>query len=255
MRGTDRIAGQPDCGHDAAAYVLGALEPAEARAFARHLERCAICRAEVDALAPVLDALPASAPAYSASRGLRRRVLRAARAEAKQAPALRNAAAPRNASAPRNAPAPRDPPARRRRVRFPASALAACLALGLVLAFAVLSVLLRSSPSPERTIRATVGAAELRLAGGRGELIVDHLPAPAANRTYELWLVKGQRRPVPSTLFAVTSDGTADIGVPGGLHGLRSLLVTVEPRGGSLVPTNRAVIQLPLGSVSGSSPT
>ena len=42
----------PNCGLDAAPYVLGALEPEEARAFVRHLERCAVCRDEVAALAP-----------------------------------------------------------------------------------------------------------------------------------------------------------------------------------------------------------
>ena len=70
----------PSCRGDAAPYVLGALEPGEASAFAQHLERCAVCRDEVAALAPVLDALTAAAPAHRASRALRRRVLRAVKA-------------------------------------------------------------------------------------------------------------------------------------------------------------------------------
>ncbi len=37
------------CGDDVAAYALGALEPAEAEAFVRHLESCAVCRDELDA--------------------------------------------------------------------------------------------------------------------------------------------------------------------------------------------------------------
>ena len=32
-----------DCGADAAAYVLGALEPAEAEAFRRHMTSCVVC--------------------------------------------------------------------------------------------------------------------------------------------------------------------------------------------------------------------
>ena len=55
--------GRPGCGHDAAPYLLGALEPGEASAFVRHLAGCAVCRDEVAALAPVLDALSAAAPA------------------------------------------------------------------------------------------------------------------------------------------------------------------------------------------------
>ena len=51
----DPTAWRSDCGNDAAPYVLGALEPAEARAFARHMQSCAVCRDEVAALVPVLD--------------------------------------------------------------------------------------------------------------------------------------------------------------------------------------------------------
>lgn len=40
-----------------AAYLLGALEPAQAQAFARHLAGCPVCRAEADALAPVIRLL------------------------------------------------------------------------------------------------------------------------------------------------------------------------------------------------------
>src|ERR1700690_2062731 len=70
-----------DCGNEAAAYALGALEPAEAEAFARHMESCAVCRAEVGAFALVVDALPLAAPQHEAPGALRRRVLREARAQ------------------------------------------------------------------------------------------------------------------------------------------------------------------------------
>ena len=59
-----------NCGNDAAAYALGALEPAEAASFARHLETCAVCRDEVAAFALVVDTLPLSAPHHEASRAL-----------------------------------------------------------------------------------------------------------------------------------------------------------------------------------------
>jgi anti-sigma-K factor RskA len=207
------------CGLDAAPYVLGALEPAEARAFARHLDECAVCRDEVDSLAPVLEALPASAPARPVPRALRRRVRRAVRAEPK------------------------------RRVRHrPVAPRTGWLALGAAVAAAVI-VQLGSGRPPERVIHATVGQAELRAAGSHGELVVDRLPALPSDRTYELWLVSRQGHAVPSTLFGVTARGTADVGVPGDLHGITRLLVTVEPRVGSPVPTTPAVIQLPLTHV------
>jgi anti-sigma-K factor RskA len=225
----DRIAREPpDCGLDAAPYLLGALDPHEAAAFRRHLERCAVCRDEVAALAPVLDALPAAAPPRRVHRALRRRVLHAVRAEPKGSAVRR--------------PRPKRP--------FTVSAPAGWLALGLAVAAAVV-LQVGASHSHTRVIPASVGRAELRLTGGHGELVVAHLAPLPADRVYELWVQAG-RRTMPSTLFAVTTRGRADVGVPGDLHGVRRLMVTVEPRGGSLVPTTPAVIQVPLTYVSAS---
>ncbi|MGH2892675.1 MAG: zf-HC2 domain-containing protein, partial [Solirubrobacteraceae bacterium] len=36
-----------ECGDDVAAYALGALAAAEADAFLRHLDACAVCRDEL----------------------------------------------------------------------------------------------------------------------------------------------------------------------------------------------------------------
>ena len=64
----EAMPGKHDCGADAAAYVLGALEPEEAEAFSRHLATCVVCRDEVAAFqhtanAPGDGAAPASRPA------------------------------------------------------------------------------------------------------------------------------------------------------------------------------------------------
>lgn len=213
------------CDLDAAPYLLGALEPQEAQAFVRHLDQCAVCRDEVASLAPVLEALPAAAPAHPVPRALRRRVRRAIRAEPKRL-------------------------ARRQ----PLTSRVGWLALGLAVAAAVI-VQLGSAGSGERVVHATVGHAELRVAGSGGELVIDRLPSLPADRTYEVWLVSPRGTPTPSTLFGVTTRGTADLSVPDDLHGVTRMLVTVEPRGGSLVPTTRPVIQLPLASVQQSSTT
>src|SRR5579884_1348648 len=79
---TDDFTSEPhDCGRDLAAYVLGALEPAEAEDFRRHLESCAVCRDEAAAFRQVVDALPMAAPQQPAPRELRRRIMRDVRAE------------------------------------------------------------------------------------------------------------------------------------------------------------------------------
>ena len=233
MTGSDPSSRQRDCGNDAAPYVLGALEPAEARAFAHHMQSCAVCRDEVAALAPVLDVLPSCAPRYEVSAALRRRVIQAVRSE------------------PKASSSPARPPRRSRRrwtvraalwlprLGLPRPAVAAGLAVVVALGVVIAA---RSGGSPARVIQASVGHAQLRVAGGHGELIVDHLPPAPPDRIYEMWLQRGNGAPAPSTLFAVTSRGTAVLGVPGDLTRITRVLVTVEPSGGSRVPTTRAVI-------------
>lgn len=224
MSGRDPTARPRDCGTDAAPYVLGSLEPAEARAFADHMRGCAVCREEVGALAPVLGVLPTCAPRYDVSPALRRRVMRAVRSE------------PKSSSV-----APRRP--RLRRWTRKRSVLAAALAVTLPVAMTLGVVIAGGSGgSAARVIQASVGRAQLRIADGHGELIVDHLPPAPPDRVYELWLQRGRGAPAPSTLFAVTSRDGAVLGVPGNISGIARVLVTVEPSGGSRVPTTRAVI-------------
>ena len=89
----------------------------------------------------------------------------------------------------------------------------------------------------------TAGSAEVRVAGGRAELILRGFPPPPAGDVYEIWLKRAGRAPSPTpVLFSVTSAGTGDVGVPADLHGVRQMLVTPEPAGGSLVPTHAPVI-------------
>ena len=89
----ESMPGKHDCGADAAAYVLGALEPEEAEAFGRHLATCVVCRDEVAAFEHTANALAMAPPQHPAPRGLKRRVMRAVResdAEAQAAPVRRS---------------------------------------------------------------------------------------------------------------------------------------------------------------------
>ena len=213
-----------DCGNEAAAYALGALEPAEAEAFARHMQSCAVCRDEVAAFALVVDALPLAAPQHETPHALRRRVMAQARAQPPP-----HAAATRPLRAwPGLAGAPR------RAVAAFAVVLAALALVG--------GIELGKGGTSTRVVQASIGAAELDISGGHGQLIVRRLPAPAAGRIYELWLQHGSSAPAPSTLFSVSRHGSADVGVPGDLHGVSHILVTNEPAGGSSAPTGKPLI-------------
>jgi anti-sigma-K factor RskA len=214
------MSGRPEVCGDAAPFVLGALHPAEADAFRRHMISCVVCRDELAAFRQVADALPASAPVYPAPKELRRRVLAAAGAR----------------GGPRRRALPTLPGLRPMVLAVGALAVAVLVAAG--------TLALRSEGSGGmRVVRANVGSAELRMVGNRGELVVRHLPVPATGQIYEVWTVRGAHVPSPTgTLFSVTTGGAADVGLPGDLRGVREVLVTREPAGGTLSPTGTPVI-------------
>jgi anti-sigma-K factor RskA len=215
-----------ECGENAAAYVLGALEPAEAAAFREHIAECAACRDEVAAFEQITEALPANTGRPEVPRDLRRRVMREVRATPKTAPA-------------RRADVVRAP------TRFPL-AWGGALAAGVV-AVIVAIVLVSSGSSATRTIQASVGSAELRVAGGRGDLVVHRLPSLPAGRIYEMWVQRGSAAPTPTgTLFSTRADGSANVGVPGSLNGVSRVMVTQEPAGGTPAPTSAPLIVAPV---------
>jgi anti-sigma-K factor RskA len=215
-----------ECGENAAAYVLGALEPAEADAFRRHVAECAACRDEVAAYEGITEALPANPRRPEVPRDLRRRVMREVRATPKTAPARRSYA-----------------------VRAPMSfPLAWGGALAAVVVAVVVAVALSSGGSSgTRVIQASVGSAELRIASGRGDLVVHHLPPLPAGRIYEMWVQRGNAAPTPTgTLFSTRANGSAKVGVPGSLSGVSRVMVTQERAGGTLAPTSAPVIVAPV---------
>jgi len=216
-----------DCGGEAAAYVLGALEPAEVEAFRRHLEQCAVCRDEVDILSGVVQVLPMAAPQVQPPKRLRRRVLRGVRSQ----------------------PGPANAVPRQAQLRFPPPRLAvATLSAAILAAGAIFAgVELSGGGSSTRVIQARVsgvsGSAQLRVTGAHGELVVRHLTPPPPGHVYEVWLKRPGANPVPaSVLFSVNSGGSAEVGLPGALNGISKVMVTPEPQGGSPAPTHAPVI-------------
>jgi anti-sigma-K factor RskA len=210
-----------DCGGDAAAYVLGALEPDEAARFRAHMEGCVVCRDEVTTFQQVADALPLAAPHHDVPRALRRRVLRQVHEEARTA----------QASKPR------------RTFTIFRPAWAGALAGGIAVVVAVV-IAVGGGGSSTHTYVSSIGQARVRVSGGHAELVVDHLPQPASGDIYEVWLERDGGEPQPTkALFSVTQSGAADIGVPGDVRGVSTVMVTEEPAGGSPTPTTSPVIK------------
>jgi hypothetical protein len=220
---------------DAAAYVLGALD--EPESYREHLATCTVCQAEVARLQPVVDTLPATVPPQSAPEGLRQRVLSVVRAEAEL---LRVAGHEAD-----------EPPRRGSRWRRPRGAVLAWGAL-VASAAAVLAIALTAGSSQQTRVTraqvAIVGAhASLRQVGGQSELLLAGMPQPPAGKIYEIWLSRGSAPQPTDALFGVTRHGSGAVAVPGSLHGVKEVLVTSEPLGGSSHPTSTPLIRVALG--------
>jgi anti-sigma-K factor RskA len=217
------------------AYALSSLDAAEAAAVARHLERCAACRAELPAWQQVIDALALAAPPAAPSPALRRRLLA-------EVAATRPAPAPPAARRP--AAAPRPLPARRAWPVMAVVALAAVVLGGLLWAavgnmglFDRAVALLPAEVAPE-------ASGELRFPRrGEASLEVWGLPPLPPDQQYQLWLVAGDARD-SGAVFAVNQSGWArvPVAVSRPAADYDAFGITIEPAGGSPGPTGERVL-------------
>jgi anti-sigma-K factor RskA len=228
-----------DCAEsaDAAPYVLGALD--DPTPYSEHLATCAICQAEVAELQLVADALPRTVSPVAAPEDLRRRVLATVRSEAEL---LHAAGSQLDERAVR--------PGRQRSKRT--SYLGAGVAIAAAVAAAAVIALSVGSSTPQRITPAQIAAsvrgahADLREIGGHAELVVSGMPQPAPGKIYEVWLNRAGSPQPTDALFGVTSTGKGSVSVPDSLHGVKEVLVTSEPVGGSLLPTSTPLIRVVL---------
>jgi len=208
-----------------------------------HLESCSVCREEVAALQVVAAALPAAAPQLSAPPELKRRLMASVREDAH-----RRELADGRESSPRAVRSHRHVPAWLRwRPNLAVAALAAAVVVLAVVALSSGSGGGAGSAGP-RVIRAQVlpsrASASLSVGAGHAQLNIADMPQVAQGRVYEVWIKRSASgRALPTdALFTVSAAGAANVGVPGGVSGVREVLVTSEPLGGSRVPTLPALI-------------
>jgi anti-sigma factor RsiW len=161
---------------DLAAFALGALSRSEADDFERHLDGCERCQAELRWLRPAVELLPVSVEQHAPPARLRRRLMKAVRAE--------GARAPRGPVTPRLRPAM-------------AGALAAVLLLAGALGYALRGPgLERTTVALEASAEAPRGAAgDLVRYDGSATLEMRDLPAVGGNDVYQAWVRRGERRP------------------------------------------------------------
>lgn len=220
-----------------AAYALGALSAHDAAEVRAHLQSCAECRAEYEALAPAVTAVAyssescadAESGAAVASPLLKARIMRQVRSDAER---------PRRAAA------------------WPVYvAAAACLVLAA--ASALENIALRGQLNRDTqtigdltagdTVHRKFGNGEVLERGSRVYLAMRALPATPPGKVYQAWtLPSGSKKMAPSVTFRSTGSGVTLVRLPQPADGIAAVAVSVEPDGGSKQPTSTpiAVTQL-----------
>jgi anti-sigma-K factor RskA len=214
-----------------AAFLLGALEPGEAAELERHLAGCEECRTELEWLRPAVQLLPESVQRVEPPRELRGRLMEQVRSEA-EAPA----------------------PHRSRRWSIggwslrPAAGLAALvLVVAAVAAYAIGSGD-SSDSGGAKTTTVVEGhspgvVAEVVRDGGSGTLHLANLHQLPSDKVLQAWVERDGRVVSAKTLFVPNQDGTASATIDD-MEGVKTVMVTAEPRGGSVQPTSAPIVSV-----------
>lgn len=230
-------------------YALGVLEPELAAEIARHLDdQCSYCRERLTEAAKITSGLSGLAKPVQAPKRLRDRVLASVA-----------------------------PPKTRRTWTFAVVALGAVCAALLVLSLWSTGEMhrmrdqladLRSERDQLRAAVEILSKPDTRtvefgrtedvphgrvLANRRGGLVFagSRLPALAANKTFELWLIPAAKGGAPKAagLFRPNASGDfVDVShAPVDTSQIAAVAVTIEPLEGSNAPTTKPILIVPLG--------
>jgi anti-sigma-K factor RskA len=222
-------------GHDRrsdelAAYLLGALEPGEAAELERHLAGCKECRTELEWLRPAVQLLPESVERVEPPRELRGRLMEQVRSEAESA-----------ATAPQGA--------RGRGIRsWSLRPVAGLAALALIVA-AVAAYAISDGGSGGGGVTTVVAGhspgvtAEVVRDGESGTLHLANLHQLPRDEVLQAWVQRGERVVSAKTLFVPNPDGTASATIDD-MDGVSTVMVTAEPRGGSVQPTSDPIVSV-----------
>jgi anti-sigma-K factor RskA len=214
---------------DLAAYLLGALEPGEAAELERHLAGCEECSTELEWLRPAVQLLPESVQRVDAPAELRGRLMEQVRTEAESAPAPRRA---------------RGWDIRSWSLRPVAGLAALVLVVAAVGAYAIGSGDSGGGNSTTVVVGHSPGViAEVVREGGTGTLHLTNLHQLPSDKVLQAWVEKEGRVVSAKTLFVPNQDGTASATIDD-MKGVRTVMVTAEPRGGSVQPTSAPIVSV-----------
>lgn len=210
---------------DLGAYLLGALEPREAEDFERHLEGCERCQEEMRWLQPAVHVLPEAVERRDPPPQLREALMAEVREEAPPEPAKTKT--------------------RRSWFLRPAVGLAV---LALLVAGVVGYEVGRDGggggEAASTIVRQIDGMTVTMIQeGDGGKLELAGVPQPPEDKVLEAWVERdGEVEAVPA-LIVPDRHGHAETTIAD-MNGVETVMVTVEPRGGSETPTGEPVMEM-----------
>jgi anti-sigma-K factor RskA len=219
------------------AYALGSLDEPEARLVAEHLTGCHMCRTELRAFQNVAHQLAFAAPDTAPPEHLKRRFIERMREIQSTRPQ------PEKFSAPRRL--------------IPIGGMIGML---LVLLLLVSNLALWQRLNTLEVLSGPMGMRAIALQntdaapnasgfviissdGREGVLVVDELPSLDVQYEYQLWLIRNGST-TSGAVFPVDESGYRGMRIeaPETLLLYSSVLVTIEPAGGSATPTGDTVL-------------
>ena len=223
----------------AAAYVLGALEPAEARAFEEHIDGCARHDADIAAHQRVARGLAQAVEPVAPPAGLRGRILTAAELERPTTRRKDDPIAFPASRAQRNGP--------RFSISWAFAAAFGVIALGLAIWNVTLLGDDEQDPggAEQYVFTGTGGAGEVTRVPGSSIVVVElrGLENLAADQDYQVWAIAGGE---PQSLGLLRVQDGAAILAGEAQGSIEAVAITIEPAGGSPSPTSDPILTAPL---------
>ncbi len=223
------------------AYALGSLDREEADQVEKHLERCSICRAELQVYQDVSGQIGLATVVIEPPAALKQKVMKIAEPKPQAVPPVRERAGFSEFF-------------RSLFMPWKLAGLVVVLALvasNLVLWRQVQQLQTASQTAQFQTIAMVgtnvdpqaQGMIVISNDGKYGTLVVENLPALDANHQYQLWLIQNGQR-TNGGVFSVPQNGYTSMWIYSGqaLSSFTSFGITIEPVGGSPQPTGEKVM-------------
>lgn len=236
----------------AAAQSVGSLDGDDVEALRGHLATCAACRAVAAEYAEAAARLPLALAPVQPPEELRRRLMRDVYSSAER----------------RSAPSRRGIPQRwaaRLWSLVPSHRLITVAAVAAAVALAVLGARAAIGPANPAGAQSVALVATATSSGAHGQLVytpaarqgvltVEGLTPPRVGNAagvYEVWLIRRDGSASAAAFLTQSPDGDWTAAVHGDMSAFISVAATVEPSGGSLVPTGAKVV---VGSLADMTP-